>query len=246
MLEPTYLPMIENGEKAMELYTETPNSPELLSLLQGALQKWLNPDKKETPQSGIISIMFTDIVGSTQMTQTYGDKLAQELVHRHNTIVRQALTACNGEEIKQTGDGIMASFVWASNALDAAIAIQRAVDDYNRQSPTVPLDIRIGLNAGEPIVENNDLFGLTVQLASRICGQADKDQIFVSSVIKELAAGKNYTFKDLGLFDLKGIDDKQRLYEVVWQKPKKKHTPPRKAEEHVPVEKNLDEVLPEL
>lgn len=246
MLEPTYLPMIENGEKAMELYTETPNSPELLSLLQGALQKWLNPDKKETPQSGIISIMFTDIVGSTQMTQTYGDKLAQELVHRHNTIVRQALTACNGEEIKQTGDGIMASFVWASNALDAAIAIQRAVDDYNRQSPTVPLDIRIGLNAGEPIVENNDLFGLTVQLASRICGQADKDQIFVSSVIKELAAGKNYTFKDLGLFDLKGIDDKQRLYEVVWQKPKKKHTSPRKAEEHVPVEKNLDEVLPEL
>ena len=140
----------------------------------------------------------------------------------------------------------MASFVWASNALDAAIAIQRAVDDYNRQSPTVPLDIRIGLNAGEPIVENNDLFGLTVQLASRICGQADKDQIFVSSVIKELAAGKNYTFKDLGLFDLKGIDDKQRLYEVVWQKPKKKNTPPRKAEEHVPVEKNLDEVLPEL
>lgn len=246
MLEPTYLPMIENGEKAMELYTETPNSPELLSLLQGALQKWLNPDKKETPQSGIISIMFTDIVGSTQMTQTYGDKLAQELVHRHNTIVRQALTACNGEEIKQTGDGIMASFVWASNALDAAIAIQRAVDDYNRQSPTVPLDIRIGLNAGEPIVENNDLFGLTVQLASRICGQADKDQIFVSSVIKELAAGKNYTFNDLGLFDLKGIDDKQRLYEVVWQKPKKKNTPPRKAEEHVPVEKNLDEVLPEL
>jgi len=246
MLEPAYLPMIENGEKAMELYTETPNSPELVSLLQGALQKWLNPDKKELPQSGIISVMFTDIVGSTQMTQTYGDKLAQELVHRHNTIVRQALTACNGEEIKQTGDGIMASFVWASNALDAAIAIQRAVDDYNRQSPTVPLEIRIGLNAGEPIVENNDLFGLTVQLASRVCAQADKNQIFVSSVVKELAAGKNYTFKDLGLFDLKGIDDSQHLFEVVWQKPKKKPEPPRKAEEHVPVEKNLDEVLPEL
>ena len=95
-------------------------------------------------------------------------------------------------------------------------------------------------------MENNDLFGLTVQLASRVCAQADKNQIFVSSVVKELAAGKNYTFKDLGLFDLKGIDDKQRLFEVVWQKPKKKPEPPRKAEEHVPVEKNLDEVLPEL
>ena len=131
------------------------------------------------------------------MTQTYGDKLAQELVHRHNTIVRQALTACNGEEIKQTGDGIMASFVWASNALDAAIAIQRAVNEYNRESPTVPLEIRIGLNSGEPIVENNDLFGLTVQIAARICAKADKNQIFVSSVVKELAAGKSYVFKGL-------------------------------------------------
>lgn len=246
MLEPSYLPMLESGSKAMELYTETPASPELPALLQGVLQKWLNPDKKDLPQSGIISVMFTDIVGSTQMTQTYGDKLAQELVHRHNTIVRQALTACSGEEIKQTGDGIMASFVWTSNALDAAIAIQRAVDDYNRQSPTVPLEIRIGLNAGEPIVENNDLFGLTVQLASRICGQADKNQIFVSSVVKELAAGKSYIFNDLGLFDLKGIDEKQHLFEVVWQKPKKKPETKNTEPPPPPVEKNLDEVLPEL
>ena len=246
MLEPSYLPMIENGSKAMELYTETPSSPELPALLQGALQKWLSPDKKELPQSGTISVMFTDIVGSTQMTQTYGDTLAQELVHRHNTIVRQALTACNGEEIKQTGDGIMASFVWASNALDAAIAIQRAVNEYNRESPTVPLEIRIGLNSGEPIVENNDLFGLTVQIASRVCAQADKNQILVSSVVKELAAGKGYVFKDLGLFDLKGIDERQRLYEVVWQTPQKKPEKKPKPEPLPPVEKNFDEVLPEL
>ncbi len=246
MLEPSYLPMIENGSKAMELYTETPSSPELPSLLQGALQKWLNPDKKELTQSGTISVMFTDIVGSTQMTQTYGDTLAQELVHRHNTIVRQALTACNGEEIKQTGDGIMASFVWASNALDAAIAIQRAVNEYNHESPTVPLEIRIGLNSGEPIVENNDLFGLTVQIAARICAKADKNQIFVSSVVKELAAGKSYIFKDLGLFDLKGIDERQRLYEVEWQSPRNKPEKKQKPEPLPPVEKNFDEVLPEL
>lgn len=108
------------------------------------------------------------------------------------------------------------------------------------------MEIRIGLNSGEPIVENNDLFGLTVQIAARICAKADKNQIFVSSVVKELAAGKSYVFKDLGLFDLKGIDERQRLYEVEWQSPRNKPEKKQKPEPLPPVEKNFDEVLPEL
>ena len=112
----------------------------------------------------------------------------------------------------------MASFLWASNAVDAAIEIQENVAKYNRRSPTVPLEIRIGLNAGEPIVEENDLFGQTIQLASRVCGQAHANEIYVSSVVKELSAGKTYTFKSLGNFQLKGIDAPQHLYEVVWNK----------------------------
>ncbi len=216
MLEPKYLPVIDNGAKSMQIYLTNKNSAELVGLIQSTMGVWLNPSKKETVSSGVCTIMFTDIVSSTQMTQTLGDRLAQQLIHRHNTIVRQALGACGGEEIKQTGDGIMASFPWASNAIDAAIAIQRAVNAYNNESPTVPLAVRIGLNAGEPIVENNDLFGLTVQIASRVCGEAGKDQIFVSSVVKELAAGKNYVFKPLGDFNLKGVSAPQALYEVDW------------------------------
>ena len=161
--------------------------------------------------------MFTDMVSSTHVTQMLGDRMAQQLVRSHNTIVRKALQICGGIEIKHTGDGIMASFPWASNAVDAAVAIQQAVAEHNRQSPTVPLKIRIGLNSGELIVENNDLFGHTVQLASRVCSQADANQIYVSAVVvKELSAQKNYTFKPLGDFSLKGIDDPQQLYEVVW------------------------------
>lgn len=248
MLEPKYLPVIENGAKSMEIYLNNSSSPEMISLIQATMNKWITPGKKEMPASGIYTIMFTDIVSSTHMTQTLGDRLAQQLIHRHNTIVRQALSTCGGDEIKQTGDGIMASFAWASNAIDAAVAIQKAVKTYNHQSPTVPLEIRIGLNAGEPIVENNDLFGLTVQIASRICSEAGKDQVYVSSVVKDLAMGKNYSFKPLGNFTLKGISDPQALFEVLWQSKTKEKTEKKQEEkkQERPQEVELSAILPEF
>lgn len=249
MLELKYLPVIENGAKGMDIYLNNKSSPELISLIQVTMSNWLNPGKKEMVASGIHTIMFTDIVSSTHMTQTLGDRLAQQLIHRHNTIVRQALNTCGGEEIKQTGDGIMASFMWASNAIDAAIAIQKAVNAYNRETPTVPLEVRIGLNAGEPIVENHDLFGLTVQIASRVCAEAGKNQIYVSSVVKELAAGKNYIFSALGEFNLKGIDAPQVLYEVIWNEEKPKEPAIEKApekQEEPAKETSFSETLPEL
>ena len=243
-LEAKYLPMIESGAKGMYIYSTNNSSPELISLAESAMENWLRPDQKDMPSFGICTIMFTDMVSSTHMTQVLGDHLAQQLVRLHNSIVRKALQTYGGIEIKQTGDGIMASFMWASNAIDAAIAIQKAVAEHNLQAPTVPLEIRIGLNSGEPIVEDNDLFGHTVQLASRVCGQAGANQIYVSSVVKELSAGKNYTFESLGDVLLKGIDEPQPLYEVVWNKNNSishEEVPPAE-------EKNikLSAILPEL
>ena len=250
VLEPKYLPMIESGADCMRLYSANSSSPELISMIGAAIDNWQNPEQKDTPSSGICTVMFTDMVSSTHVTQMLGDHMAQQLVRLHNTIVRKALHDCSGTEIKHTGDGIMASFTWASNAVDAAIAIQRAVAEHNRQSPTVPLEIRIGLNSGEPIVEDNDLFGHTVQLASRVCGQASANQIYVSSVVKELSAGKNYIFKPLGDFSLKGIDEPQQLYEVVWNAPSLKHEKDDSAAKdktESPVEeKDLSETLPEF
>lgn len=215
-LDAQNLSMVISGTNGMRIYDKNSSSPELISLFLKAFNKWLRPEAEEIPSEEKRTVMFTDMISSTHTTQILGDRMAQQLVRSHNTIVRKALQLHGGTEIKHTGDGIMASFLWASNAVDAAIAIQRAVEKLNRQSPTVPLKIRIGLNSGKLIVENNDLFGHTVQLASRVCSQADADQIYVSSFVKELSSGKNYIFKPLGDFSLKGIDKPQQLYEVVW------------------------------
>jgi class 3 adenylate cyclase len=167
--------------------------------------------------SALVTILFTDIEGSTSLTQRLGDAKAQELIRTHNTIVRDALKACGGSEVKHTGDGIMASFPSASRALECAIAIQRAVAAQVGEHPEMPLRVRIGLNAGEPVVEDQDLFGTAVQLAARICAHAEPGQIVVPTVVRELAAGKGFLLADLGEVALRGFEDPVRLYEVRWR-----------------------------
>jgi class 3 adenylate cyclase len=167
--------------------------------------------------SGLVTILFTDMEGSTSLTQRLGDAKAQELVRTHNTIVRDALKACGGSEIKHTGDGIMASFASASRALECAIAIQRAVAARAEEQSEALLRVRIGLNAGEPVAEEKDLFGTAVQLAARICAHAEPGQILVPIVVRELAAGKGFLLSDCGDVVLRGFEDPVRLYEVRWE-----------------------------
>ena len=160
------------------------------------------------------TILFTDMEDSTALTQRLGDAKAQELVRAHNAIVREALSANGGSEIKHTGDGIMASFPSTSGGLECAIVIQRAVA---AQEGDTPLRVRIGLNAGEPVVEEEDLFGASVQLARRICDRAEPNEILVSNVVRELVAGKGFLFADQGETALRGFEDPVRLYEVRWR-----------------------------
>jgi len=164
-------------------------------------------------REGLATILFTDLTDSTALTQRLGDEQAQELVRAHNTIVREALAAHGGRAIKHTGDGIMASFGSASGALECAVAIQRAV--VERGEPN--LQVHVGLNAGEPVAEDGDLFGSAVQLARRICDQAAPGEILASNVVRELAAGKRFLFDDRGVADLKGFEAAVRLYEVPWR-----------------------------
>ena len=163
-----------------------------------------------------LTIFFTDMESSTAITQRLGDAKAQELVRSHNTIVRDSLKGYGGTEIKHTGDGIMASFVSASRAIECAIAVQRAVADHAEQHEA-PFRVRIGLNAGEPVAEEEDLFGTAVHLASRICNCAEPGQILVSNVVRELAAGKGFLFADRGEAALRGFDDLVRMHEVSWE-----------------------------
>ncbi|MCH8026108.1 MAG: alpha/beta fold hydrolase [Chloroflexi bacterium] len=167
-------------------------------------------------KAAVHTILFTDIESSTSLRQGLGDERAQELVRVHNTIVRDALKAQGGIEIKHTGDGIMASFPVASAALHAAIAMQRALAAYVLEHDA-PLRVYIGLNAGEPIAEEQDLFGTSVDLAARICARAEPGQILASDVVRQLAAGKGLLFADIGQVALRGFEDPVRLYDVLWR-----------------------------
>ncbi len=169
------------------------------------------------PRAGMVTILFTDMESSTALTQRLGDAKAQELVRAHNSIVRDALKSHSGAEIKHTGDGIMASFPTASSALECAVVIQRAVADHTEQHPETPLGVHMGLNAGEPVAEEQDLFGTAVQLARRICDHAPAGEILVPLVVRELAAGKGFLFADRGETVLRGFEDPVRLFEVRWR-----------------------------
>jgi len=171
----------------------------------------------EQPEAGAFrTILFTDVEGSTALTQRLGDAKARELLREHERIVREALKSHGGSEVKTTGDGFMTSFSSATRALESAIAMQRAFAEHN-ESAQEPIRVRVGLNAGEPVAEEEDLFGTAVNLAKRICDQAEPGQILASDVVQQLAAGKGFTFADQGEATLKGFDEPVRLHEVRWQ-----------------------------
>ncbi|MCC7016445.1 MAG: adenylate/guanylate cyclase domain-containing protein [Rhodospirillales bacterium] len=208
-----YMQMVQAGRNAMNTYFS--DEDEGLKHLAAAIGDWSKPKPKEE-QSQVITVMFTDMVGSTALTQTRGQQVAQQVVRAHNRIVRQALTRFYGREIKHTGDGIMASFAQASSAVDAAIQIQKDVAAHCRDYPDLPLQLKIGLNTGEPIAEDGDLFGSTVQLSARITDKAKANEIFVPDSVRIVCAGKNYRFVSRGGYAMKGFEDDITLYEVVW------------------------------
>ena len=162
------------------------------------------------------TILFTDVEGSTVLTQRLGDARARELLREHERIVREALKAHGGSEVKALGDGFMASFGSATRALECGIAMQRAFAEHN-ESAEEPIRVRIGLNAGEPIAEAADLFGTAVNLAARIAARAEGGEILASDVVRQLVAGKGFLFSDRGDVDLRGFEDPVRLFEVRWR-----------------------------
>ncbi len=162
------------------------------------------------------TILFTDMVGSTSLTQRLGDAKAIQLMREHDTIVRRELSAHAGTEIDHAGDGIMASFLSVVRAIECATAIQRAIADHNA-SAAEPIRVRMGMSAGEPVTASDRLFGSVINVAARACASADGGQIFATSVIKDLSLGKGFTFLDRGDAELKGFDEPVRLFEVDWQ-----------------------------
>ncbi len=214
MQDPRYMQMFQSGRNSMHTFSNDKQSAVLQ--FKSAIAEWNKPKPKEA-HSGPITVLFTDIAGSTAMTQTLGDEKAQHVIRTHNRIIREALTDNFGKEIKHTGDGIMAAFNKTTNSVVAAIQMQRQTENYNKSNPDLELHLKIGLNAGEPIAEDNDLFGSTVQMSARIVDKAKGDQIFVSENIKGICAGKGINFINRGGFEMKGFTEPPILYEVDWR-----------------------------
>jgi class 3 adenylate cyclase len=193
-----------------------PVSLAVVEAFLGRIQDPAPPPGQTAPgmDSGHRAIMFTDIVGSTEMTARLGDRLATELVRAHDSIVHRCLAACGGREVKHTGDGIMASLPDAVRAVECAIRVQREFQRHNTSNPE-PIHIRIGLDSGEPVEDSNDLFGTTVQLAARLCADAAADQILVSENIRREHADAAL-FKTAEQRQLKGFAAPVSTAECVW------------------------------
>jgi class 3 adenylate cyclase len=171
---------------------------------------------RATPGS-IVTILFTDLENHTSLMRSLGDERGRAVLREHETIVREALRRFGGTEVKTLGDGFMASFSSAYRALECAISMQQTFANRN-QTAEVPLNVRIGLNAGEPIAEDDDLFGSAVILAARTASKAKGGEITVTDVVRQLAAGKGFLFSDLGETEMRGFEDPVRLYELRWDR----------------------------
>ena len=166
---------------------------------------------------GTVTLMFTDIEGSTAMTERLGDQRAQDVLRIHNAIVREQVAAHQGFEVKSQGDGFMVAFSSARRALKCAIAIQQAFAVHKEAHPGDPIRVRIGLHTGEAIKEGEDFFGKTVIVAARIASHAVGGEILVSALLKALVdSGGEFEFGDAQNVELKGLTGLHQLHQALW------------------------------
>jgi class 3 adenylate cyclase len=177
----------------------------------GKIEEPVDPTRVTSP---FRTIIFTDLTGSTALLNEIGQSAYVPLLTEHDVIIRRSLVAARGREVKHTGDGLMASFDDVARALSCAIAIQDGFDTRNATTDGPALRVRIGMAAGEPVDRGDDLFGSTVNLASRICDAADGDQILVSDVVQDLGWPLGFRFLDAGLRTLKGFQAPSPLFEL--------------------------------
>jgi class 3 adenylate cyclase len=185
-----------------------------LSAVEAFLGRIQDPPSAKTKpidDSAFRAIMFTDMVGSTEMTAQLGDAMSIKLLKAHDAIIRRCLEHYRGSEVKHLGDGIMASFDDASASVACAIRIQREFASYNQNSQT-PIRVRIGIHVGEPVAEGHDLFGSAVQMAARICDIAQADAILVSSEVRDACAGADLVLEPTTFETLKGFSKPVQLF----------------------------------
>jgi class 3 adenylate cyclase len=156
----------------------------------------------------LATILFTDIVGSTERAHALGDRPWRDLLQRHHGVVRRELERFRGREVDTAGDGFLAAFDGPARAIRSACAIRDAVQDLG-------LQIRAGLHTGECEVLGDKITGVAVHTGARVAAKAEPDEVLVSSTVKDLVAGSGIAFEDRGVHDLKGVPGEWRLFRVI-------------------------------
>jgi class 3 adenylate cyclase/predicted alpha/beta hydrolase len=199
------------------------DEPEVDAIVD-AISEFIAPDANRAehsggsvrpPSRGVVTILFSDVEASTELTDRLGDVAARKLLGVHDDITREALLRHDGREIKTMGDGFMATFASASAAIECAIALQGELEKRFADQ-AAPLRVRIGLNSGEPIEEDDDLYGTAVIQAARVMGHAAGGEILVTDTVRSLVAGKTFQFEATGEHTLKGFDEPVRLWQIDW------------------------------
>ncbi len=176
------------------------------------LGKISDPTEHGPATTGLRTILFTDLEGSTALLQQLGESAYMSLLGEHDLIIRRALLASRGREVKHTGDGIMASFDEVARALECALAIQNGFATRNATGGKPELRIRIGMASGEPVDHNDDIFGTTVNLASRICDVAEVGHPLASEPLRDLGVTQGYSFDEGREVELKGFAGPTRVF----------------------------------
>jgi class 3 adenylate cyclase len=167
------------------------------------------------PSAEMLSIVMTDVEGSTALRRTRGDQFVNEILGLHGAIVRDQIGTCGGKERQFLGDGFLLSFPSSSAAVRCAIGVQRAHDAHNPADPQRQVRVRIGIHVGEVSEREGLLYGQAVHVAARITAEAAGGQILVSDAVRQqVEPGAEWRFVDSGLFWLKGFDERWRLFEV--------------------------------
>ena len=220
-------------QKLREELAEARASQKLLELQRKLSQRELQQIERQALPEGVAVFLFTDIEGFTTFLEEHGDERAYPLLRRHHELIRRSAERHGGLIIKELGDGFLISFSSAKRALLCAAEIQQLLE---RSGIGEELRVRMGLHAGEPIKDGQDVIGHAVNVAERVMDQAEGGQILVSQLVKELAGSlEGFQFVDRGERRLKGIKQPLRLYELQ----------PVRALAH-PLDSEIDRELEEL
>jgi class 3 adenylate cyclase len=175
----------------------------------GEIEEFLTGTRHEPEGDRVLAtILFTDIVESTQRASALGDQAWGDLLQAHHAVVRDQLGRFGGREVATAGDGFLATFDGPARAIRSALAIVNGVRPLG-------LEVRAGLHTGEVERVGDDIRGLAVHIGARIAGLAGPGEVLVSRTVKDLVVGSGLGFRDLGTAVLKGVPDEWQLYQVV-------------------------------